>query len=112
MLPTVTEGAPVRLLVLGDSLSAGYGLAQPDGFEAQLGAALRAGGHDVAIVDGAVSGDTLENLEEVRKAAWRGLTGRWATARMRPLSSLEPMTGCAASIPQIPRRTCAGSSTG
>ena len=58
MLPTVTEGAPVRLLVLGDSLSAGYGLAQPDGFEAQLGAALRAGGHDVAIVDGAVSGDT------------------------------------------------------
>jgi acyl-CoA thioesterase I len=58
MLPTVTEGAPVRLLVLGDSLSAGYGLAQADGFEAQLAAALRAHGRDVAIVDGAVSGDT------------------------------------------------------
>ncbi len=44
--------------MLGDSLSAGYGLAQADGFEAQLGAALRAHGRDVAIVDGAVSGDT------------------------------------------------------
>jgi acyl-CoA thioesterase-1 len=50
--------APVRLLVLGDSLSAGFGLAAADGFEAQLGAALRAHGHDVRIVDGAVSGDT------------------------------------------------------
>src|SRR6202046_4849239 len=59
MLPTVTEGAPVRLLVLGDSLSAGYGLAQPDGFEAQLGAALRAGGHEVAVVGGGGCGGTL-----------------------------------------------------
>ena len=52
------SAAPVRLLVLGDSLSAGYGLAHADGFEAQLAAALRAHGHDVRIVDGAVSGDT------------------------------------------------------
>ncbi len=53
-----TQAAPVRLLVLGDSLSAGYGLAEADGFEAQLAVALRAHGHDVRIVDGAVSGDT------------------------------------------------------
>jgi acyl-CoA thioesterase I len=53
-----TKAAPVRLLVLGDSLSAGYGLAEADGFEAQLAAALRAHGHDVRIIDGAVSGDT------------------------------------------------------
>jgi len=52
------QAAPVRLLVLGDSLSAGYGLAQADGFEAQLAAALRARGHAVTIIDGAVSGDT------------------------------------------------------
>jgi acyl-CoA thioesterase-1 len=50
--------APPRLLVLGDSLAAGYGLAQADGFQAQLAAALRAAGHDVVILDGAVSGDT------------------------------------------------------
>jgi acyl-CoA thioesterase-1 len=49
---------PIRLLVLGDSLSAGYGLAHPDGFEARLADALAAAGHPVTIIDGAVSGDT------------------------------------------------------
>ena len=48
----------VRILILGDSLAAGYGLAQPDGFQAQMQAALRARGHDVQLVDAAVSGDT------------------------------------------------------
>jgi acyl-CoA thioesterase-1 len=56
--PAIVRAAPVRLLVLGDSLAAGYGLAAGDGFEAQLLAALRAHGHDVKILDGAVSGDT------------------------------------------------------
>ncbi len=49
---------PVRLLILGDSLSAGYGLPHQDGFEAQLSDALKADGRDVTIIDGAVSGDT------------------------------------------------------
>lgn len=48
----------LRLLTLGDSLTAGYGLPHDQGFEAQLQAALRAQGVDVAIVDGGVSGDT------------------------------------------------------
>jgi acyl-CoA thioesterase-1 len=52
------NAAPLRLLVLGDSLSAGYGLPHADGFEMQLQQALRAHGHDVRIIDGAVSGDT------------------------------------------------------
>ncbi|OJY65752.1 MAG: arylesterase [Rhodospirillales bacterium 70-18] len=52
------SAAPLRLLVLGDSLGAGYGLAHADAFQSQLAAALRARGHDVAILDGAVSGDT------------------------------------------------------
>jgi acyl-CoA thioesterase I len=50
--------APPRLLVLGDSLTAGYGLPHDDGFEVQLQRALKARGHDVSIIDGAVSGDT------------------------------------------------------
>jgi acyl-CoA thioesterase I len=58
VLPIAPQAAPLRLLVLGDSLSAGYGLPQADGFEARLAAALRSHGHDVALVDGAVSGDT------------------------------------------------------
>ncbi len=52
------QARTVRLLVLGDSLAAGYGLVEADGFEAQLAAALRARGHDVRVIDGAVSGDT------------------------------------------------------
>lgn len=50
--------APTRLLVLGDSLASGYGLPHDQGFEAQLGAALKTRGYNVKIVDGAVSGDT------------------------------------------------------
>ncbi len=50
--------APLRLLVLGDSLAAGYGLAQSDAFQARLLAGLKARGLDVELVDGAVSGDT------------------------------------------------------
>jgi acyl-CoA thioesterase-1 len=52
------QARPIRLLVLGDSLVAGYGLAAPDAFLAQLADALRASGHDVTLLDGGVSGDT------------------------------------------------------
>ena len=48
----------LRVLILGDSLAAGYGLAAADGFQAVMLAALRARGHDVQFVDAAVSGDT------------------------------------------------------
>jgi acyl-CoA thioesterase-1 len=50
--------APPRLLVLGDSLTAGHELAHQDGFQARLAEALAAAGHPVRIIDGAVSGDT------------------------------------------------------
>jgi acyl-CoA thioesterase-1 len=52
------QAAPPRLLVLGDSLTAGFGLPRAEGFEAQLQQALEARGHPVSIIDGAVSGDT------------------------------------------------------
>ena len=50
--------APIKILALGDSLTAGYGLAQGDGFCPQLEKALRAAGRDVTVIDGGVSGDT------------------------------------------------------
>jgi acyl-CoA thioesterase-1 len=50
--------APQKLLVLGDSLAAGYGLPADQGFTVKLGAALRAAGRDVAVVNAGVSGDT------------------------------------------------------
>jgi acyl-CoA thioesterase-1 len=49
---------PIRIVALGDSLTAGYGVAGPDAFPVRLEAALRARGHDVAIVNAGVSGDT------------------------------------------------------
>ena len=55
---SLAAAEPVRLLILGDSLTAGYGLAQSDGFQARLLAALVARGVQVSLLDGAVSGDT------------------------------------------------------
>jgi acyl-CoA thioesterase-1 len=48
----------IRLMVLGDSLTSGYGLAPDEGFTAQLEAALQAKGLDVVVLNAGVSGDT------------------------------------------------------
>ncbi|MCX8132564.1 MAG: arylesterase [Roseococcus sp.] len=50
---------PQRLLALGDSLTAGYGLPRGQGFVPQLQAALAARGRAVRVLDGGVSGDTM-----------------------------------------------------
>lgn len=52
------ENAPIIIVALGDSLTAGYGLGPGDGFVPQLQAALTARGHHVTIRNGGVSGDT------------------------------------------------------
>ncbi len=52
---------PIRLLILGDSITAGFGLPPEDGFQAQLKAALAARHRTVAIIDGAATGDTAAN---------------------------------------------------
>ncbi len=54
----IVQARTVRIVVLGDSIAAGYGLSAPDGFQAVMEAALRASGRDVRLVDAAVSGDT------------------------------------------------------
>ena len=48
----------VRILTLGDSLTAGYGLIEADSFPAQLQAALTERGIDADVLNGGVSGDT------------------------------------------------------
>ncbi len=50
--------APVKLLALGDSLTAGYGLAHEQGFVAQLQQAIDRAHLDAHVLDGGVSGDT------------------------------------------------------
>lgn len=49
---------PLRVTVLGDSLSAGFGLAARDAFPVKLAAALQAKGLAVEITNAGVSGDT------------------------------------------------------
>jgi acyl-CoA thioesterase I len=49
---------PLKILALGDSLTAGYGLATDEGFTAQLGRALKDAGVDAQVINAGVSGDT------------------------------------------------------
>jgi acyl-CoA thioesterase-1 len=56
--PAAAQGQPIRLVVLGDSLVAGYNLPQAAAFPAVLERALRARGHNVEIANAGVSGDT------------------------------------------------------
>jgi len=53
-----TEAAARRLVVLGDSLAAGMGLAEAEAFPALVQERLRAAGHVVDVVNAGVSGDT------------------------------------------------------
>ncbi len=57
-LPANAAPAPVKLLALGDSLTAGYGLPEPQGFTSQLQKALTARGYAVTVINAGVSGDT------------------------------------------------------
>jgi acyl-CoA thioesterase I len=50
--------APLRIVVLGDSLTAGYGLPRGDAFPARLEAALVARGLAARVINAGVSGDT------------------------------------------------------
>jgi acyl-CoA thioesterase-1 len=49
---------PVKVVVLGDSLSAGYGLPADEAFPAKLAQALKAKGVAVSVANAGVSGDT------------------------------------------------------
>jgi acyl-CoA thioesterase-1 len=55
------NGRNVRIIALGDSLTAGYMLPADAGFTAVLQQALRRDGYDVTIGNAGVSGDTAED---------------------------------------------------
>jgi acyl-CoA thioesterase-1 len=52
------EAKPIKLVVLGDSLSAGLGLSAPAAFPARLQKSLEAKGIKVDMINAGVSGDT------------------------------------------------------
>ena len=53
-----TEAEPIKMVVLGDSLSAGLGLSAPAAFPARLQKALKDKGIAVDMINAGVSGDT------------------------------------------------------
>jgi acyl-CoA thioesterase-1 len=65
--PAAAASRPIRLVALGDSLTAGYNLPQSAAFPVVLEKALRAKGYNVEIANAGVSGDTatggLERLD-------------------------------------------------
>lgn len=64
MTANTGTGAPLRLLALGDSLTAGYGLRETEGFTRQLEKALNARGWRVRVLNAGVSGDTTAGGRE------------------------------------------------
>jgi acyl-CoA thioesterase-1 len=56
--PALARAEPVRIVALGDSLTAGFGLPVAEAFPTRLQAALKAKGIDATIANAGVSGDT------------------------------------------------------
>jgi acyl-CoA thioesterase-1 len=57
-IPVRAADAPVKIVALGDSLTAGFGLPREAAFPARLEAALKARGLAVEVANAGVSGDT------------------------------------------------------
>lgn len=91
---------PTRILAFGDSLTAGYGLADlKDAFPAQLERALKDKGHNVIVIQGGVSGETTTGgraridwmLGEKPDAVIVALGGNDALRAVDPAVSLDSM---------------------
>jgi acyl-CoA thioesterase-1 len=66
--PVPAAGKPVRVVALGDSLTAGFGLPGADAFPARLQQALIAKGIPATVVNAGVSGDTAS--AGLERLAW------------------------------------------
>ena len=56
--PAASDAKPIKMVVLGDSLSAGLGLSAPAAFPVRLQKALKTNGITVDMINAGVSGDT------------------------------------------------------
>ena len=110
--PAEVSGPERRILAFGDSLFAGYGLAEDEGYPEKLQAALRARGIDAAVTDAGVSGDTtaagrqrigfvLDTLEAKPDLALVELGGN---DLLRGLSPTEARANLAAILEELRKR--------
>ena len=100
MLPALAQ-QPVRLLMLGDSITAGYGLPPGQGLVPRLQAALVAAGRPVRLIDAGVSGDTTAgglaridwSMAENPQAAIVALGGNDGLRALPPAASRANLAG-------------------
>lgn len=100
MLPALAQ-QPVRLLMLGDSITAGYGLPPGQGLVPRLQAALIAAGRPVRLIDAGVSGDTTAgglaridwSMAENPQAAIVALGGNDGLRALPPAASRANLAG-------------------
>jgi acyl-CoA thioesterase-1 len=104
---TANAEAP-RIVVLGDSLAAGYGLAAEDAFPARLEARLRAAGLAAAVVNAGVSGDTtaggLARLDWVLGDADHVIVALGANDALRGLDPAETEANLAVIVERLEAR--------
>ena len=56
----------LNVIVLGDSLIAGYGLLEKDGFVTQLQQKMNTHNIKVKLINGGVSGETSQDIQQTR----------------------------------------------
>src|ERR1700748_1354654 len=78
-IPVGGETHPIKMVVLGDSLSAGLGLPASAAFPARLQNALKSKGIDVDMINAGVSGDTSSGGRD--RLAWGGRWGAGGVVR-------------------------------
>src|ERR1700709_1869649 len=66
--PAFRDPGPIKMVVLGDSLTAGYGLRAPAAFPVRLQKALKGTGIGVDMINAGVSGDTSSGGRD--RLAW------------------------------------------
>jgi acyl-CoA thioesterase I len=98
---TPAERRSLKIVALGDSLTAGYMLPANAGFPAVLEKALRQRGHNVSIINAGVSGDTAEG--GLRRLDWA--LGEGADGVILELGANDMLQGV---DPRVPRDALEG----
>src|SRR5580693_736069 len=88
-VPPAHAQAPVKIVAFGDSLTAGYGLPDNQGFVPRLQAALAAKGIAADVQNAGVSGDTAS--DGLARLAWS--VPQWADAGILELGANDMLRG-------------------
>jgi acyl-CoA thioesterase-1 len=62
LLASQAQAQPIRVVALGDSNTAGFGVGRQEAFPARLEALLRTNGVDVQVLNAGISGDTTRGM--------------------------------------------------